>query len=103
MRKVFRDETGDSITNYINRRRIEESKELLRQTGMTLRETALMVGYNNEQSLIRFFKKYVGISPGEYRTALKLSSIMSDDEAGAASEIQEETMRDNSAKSNIDA
>ncbi len=88
MRKVFRDETGDSITNYINRMRIEESKKLLKHTSMTVREIALKVGYNNEQSLIRFFKKYMSISPGEYRLALKISSLIDDGETetDAASE-----------------
>lgn len=100
MRKVFRDETGDSITNYINRKRIDASKELLRHSCMTVRETALAVGYNNEQSLIRFFKKYVGISPSEYRTALKLSSRLSEEEAGAASEAQGGAMTENCIENN---
>lgn len=83
MRKVFKDETGDNITNYLNRMRIDESKELLKRSGMTVRDIALKIGYNNEQSYIRFFKKYMNISPGEYRLALKISSMISNDEARA--------------------
>ncbi len=83
MRKVFKDETCDNITNYINRKRIDESKELLKRSGMTVRDVALKIGYNNEQSYIRFFKKYMNISPGEYRLALKISSMISNDEARA--------------------
>ena len=67
LRKIFKDETGDNIVNYINNLRIEESKRILCQTDLTIREIALNLGYNNEQSFVRFFKKYEGISPGKFR------------------------------------
>jgi AraC-like DNA-binding protein len=71
LRKIFKDETGDNIINYINHIRVEESKRLLLQTGMTVKEIALNLGYNNEQSFLRFFKKYEECSPGEYRISRK--------------------------------
>lgn len=67
VRKIFNDETGENIVNYINNLRIEEAQRLLRQTDMNVSEIALSLGYNNNQSFNRFFKKYVGITPGEYR------------------------------------
>jgi YesN/AraC family two-component response regulator len=67
VRKVFNNETGENIVNYINNMRIEEAQRLLRQTGMNINDIALSLGYNNKQSFNRFFKKYVGINPGEYR------------------------------------
>ncbi len=88
MRKVFKDETGDNITNYINRMRIDESKQLLTGTGMTVREIALRLGYNNEQSFIRFFKKYMEISPGEYRHAPKLTSAPPTEEKAESEEAK---------------
>lgn len=71
LRKIFKDETGDNIINYVNHIRVEESKRLLLQTGMTVKEIALNLGYNNEQSFLRFFKKYEECSPGEYRLSRK--------------------------------
>lgn len=71
LRKIFKDETGDNIINYINHIRVEESKRLLLQTCMTVKEIALNLGYNNEQSFLRFFKKYEECSPGEYRISRK--------------------------------
>ncbi|HEX2927991.1 MAG TPA: AraC family transcriptional regulator [Ruminiclostridium sp.] len=68
VRKIFNDETGENIVNYINNMRIEEAQRLLRQTNMNINDIALSLGYNNKQSFNRFFKKYVGINPGEYRT-----------------------------------
>ncbi len=67
VRKIFNDETGENIVNYINNMRIEEAQRLLRQSGMNINEIALSLGYNNKQSFNRFFKKYVGVNPGEYR------------------------------------
>ena len=71
LRKIFKDETGDNIISYINNMRINESKRLLYQTNLTIREIALNLGYNNEQSFVRFFKKYERISPGEFRLTKK--------------------------------
>ena len=71
LRKIFKDETGDNILNYINNMRINESKRLLCQTNLNIREIAVNLGYNNEQSFIRFFKKYESISPGEFRASRK--------------------------------
>ena len=36
-------------------------------TFLTLTEISEKVGYNNVQSYQRFFKKYVTMTPGEYR------------------------------------
>ena len=71
LRKIFRNEAGENIINYINSLRINESKRLLCTTNMTIREISVAVGYNNDQSYVRFFKKYEGIAPGEFRTSNK--------------------------------
>jgi AraC-like DNA-binding protein len=67
MRRLFRDQLRTSFHDYLNRKRIDRAKELLRATNRTLRDIALSVGYNNDQSFNRFFKKYEGVTPGEYR------------------------------------
>jgi AraC-like DNA-binding protein len=66
VRKIFYDETKDNIVNYINKLRIEEAKHLLWETDQTVNEIALNLGYNNNQSFNRFFKKYEGVTPGEF-------------------------------------
>lgn len=67
VRKIVMQKTGKSVVDYINGLRIEEAKRLLRQTNMNIVEVATHVGYNNAQSFNRFFKKYEGITPGEFR------------------------------------
>lgn len=66
-RKIFKDETGDSLIDYINKLRIEEAKGLLCKSNKNIMDIALKLGYNNDQSFTRFFRKYVGVTPGEYR------------------------------------
>jgi AraC-like DNA-binding protein len=65
--KVFRARTGMTLTDYLNTTRIEKSKDYLTNTFLNLSEISKEVGYNNVQSYQRFFKKYVNITPGDYR------------------------------------
>jgi AraC-like DNA-binding protein len=41
-----------------------EAKRLLRQTDMNMKEIAVNIGYNNEQSFFRYFRKLEGLTPG---------------------------------------
>lgn len=67
VRKIFKDEVGENIIDYINNIRITEAKEMLIKTDLSIKNIAINLGYNNDQSFTRFFKKYEGITPGEYR------------------------------------
>jgi AraC-like DNA-binding protein len=67
IRKIVKEVTGKSLLDYVNILRINEAKRLIRQTNMTITEIASNLGYNNIQSFSRFFKKYEGITPGEFR------------------------------------
>jgi AraC-like DNA-binding protein len=68
IRKIVKSLTGKSVLDYINSLRVNEGKRLLRQTNMTIAEIASCLGYNNVQSFNRFFKKFEGITPGEFRS-----------------------------------
>lgn len=65
--KIFRARAGITLTDYLNQTRIEKSKDYLTGSFLTLTEISEKVGYNNVQSYQRFFKKYVAMTPGEYR------------------------------------
>lgn len=68
--KVFKAETGMSIKEYITQRRIEVAKQILRDGDFRVSAVAKRVGYTNSRSFINIFKKYTGLTPGEYKTAL---------------------------------
>jgi AraC-like DNA-binding protein len=66
---VYKEATSESILELINRIRIEKAKILL-EKGMTIAQTAQMVGFSNSNALIRAFKKFEGITPGQYKESL---------------------------------
>lgn len=65
--KLFHRETGTTFSNYVNQLRIGKSKELLRDTNMTISEIAFAVGYNHQNYFTRVFKKIAGMSPSVFR------------------------------------
>lgn len=67
LRRAFLNATGENLLDYINYMRINEAKRLLLQTNETIGDIAENLGYNNFRSFIRFFKKYEGITPGDFR------------------------------------
>lgn len=63
----FKEQTGENLSDYINRVRLSKAKLLLKGSNMTVNEAALKTGYNNCNTFIRVFKKYEGITPGKYK------------------------------------
>ena len=65
---LFKKQFGYSYLTYLHQKRIEHAKKLLVQTEFhTLDEIATLVGYNSSNQLLRIFKKYEHMTPGEYR------------------------------------
>ena len=64
---VFKEKTGHSFVDYVSEYRINEAKRLLLETEDTLNEIAVQVGYYNANSLTKVFKKYTGVTPGQFR------------------------------------
>lgn len=70
LNKLFKLSTGKTVSEYLNSYRIERSKELLRSGELTVAAISEQIGYNDVRSFIRFFKKYIGVTPHEYRQQL---------------------------------
>lgn len=70
--KLFTKAIGENFNSYVDHRRIEHSKKLLEQKNIKVYEVSEQVGYKNVDYFHKKFKKYVGISPAEYRKQLKL-------------------------------
>lgn len=64
----FKSEMGMSPSDYLALLRMEQAKELLRTTDMRVKEVSLAVGYEDDHVFMRRFKKYVGKTPGQYRS-----------------------------------
>lgn len=65
--KFFREQTGENLNEYLNMRRVEKAKLLLVQNGDTVNEISEKCGFTNVNTFIRVFKKYEGITPGQFR------------------------------------
>lgn len=65
--RIFKQETGVTITEYLVHARIEKSKELLLGTQHKVQDIATMVGVDSAVYFGRIFKKEVGMTPQEYR------------------------------------
>jgi len=65
--RVFREQTGYSPREYINRCKMRLACDLLLQTGLGCKEIAERVGYSDHSSFSRAFKNTVGMSPAVLR------------------------------------
>jgi len=61
------DLTGEPPQNFILRRRIDVARTLLETTGRAIKEIAHAVGYEDESSFRKTFRKITGYSPQTYR------------------------------------
>ena len=68
--KIFKNEYDIGVLDYINKIRIEKSKELLARTEQSIIQIAQAVGYISDITFIRVFKRYEGTTPGRYRDSL---------------------------------
>ena len=73
--REFKRYTGMSPIDYVLKKRITKASNLLSSTSMSIKEISYEVGFKNENSFLRLFKKINGITAGEYRRQMKDPSI----------------------------
>ena len=69
--RLFARLSKENFTDTLNRCRVEQACRLLSQTELTIADIGLRTGFNSPQNFIRVFKKYMGITPGQYRNGGK--------------------------------
>ena len=65
--RYMNNELGTTFYDYVNRRRTEHAKTLLRETDMKIEAVGDESGFNSVMSFRRAFTAYEGMTPGEYR------------------------------------
>ncbi|WP_372661356.1 response regulator [Cohnella sp.] len=65
--RLFRKETGLSLTDYIVQVKIEKAKKLLKETNDKISTIAEDLGYMHFSYFAKLFKKTAGLTPQEYR------------------------------------
>lgn len=71
---AFKEVTGSSPLVFLQQVRLKRICELLEKGELTLAQLARETSFPNEKYLIRFFRKYMGTTPGKYRKGLKTPS-----------------------------
>jgi AraC-like DNA-binding protein/mannose-6-phosphate isomerase-like protein (cupin superfamily) len=68
--RLFHSYLGQSPIEYINRFRLEQGIEFMKNTSKSLSEIALETGFSTPSYFSEQFKKYYGVSPKEYKKGL---------------------------------
>ncbi|MCD7746139.1 MAG: response regulator [Lachnospiraceae bacterium] len=63
----FKNETGQTLNQYLTEYRMERAKELLQDARYKITDISSKVGYSDGNYFGKSFKKYSGLSPSEYR------------------------------------
>jgi len=65
--RLFKLETGQSITDYMNQSRIKLAVELLNNDKLSITDIAHLIGFNDVNYFIKVFKKQMLSTPLQYR------------------------------------
>lgn len=64
---VFKQETGETLNEFITKVRVEKAKELLGDKNNKLYDIGYAVGYTDASYFTKIFKKHTGMTPSEFR------------------------------------
>jgi len=70
---LFKEETGSSVMSYRNELRLVKAAQLLLQSNLRIADVGSRVGYPEQAFFSRIFRKYLGMSPRQYRATMPSS------------------------------
>ena len=65
--RSFKQQTGFTVSGYINARRISLSKELIAEKDLSIAEISMKCGFSSQSYFGKIFFKFEGVSPSAYR------------------------------------
>ncbi len=69
--RMFKEYTGENVSDYIIRLRINMSRELLRNTNLNINDITEKIGYTSSKYFSKLFRKVVGLTPSAYRNSIR--------------------------------
>jgi DNA-binding NarL/FixJ family response regulator/AraC-like DNA-binding protein len=78
--RIFREQTGFKLCDWLNKHRVERAKELLDDPELKIYEVAERVGFSSYKYFSVCFLKYAGCSARDYRGRHSARSALSSDE-----------------------
>ena len=70
LNSCFKNQTGECVTDYIARRKVEEAKKLLSMPKTPMADVWVSLGYCDQSHFNKSFKKLTGMTPTQYRSGL---------------------------------
>lgn len=71
LNRRFRQATGSSPQQWLQRLRVSEARDLLRHSNLSLSEIAWQLGFQDVSHFGKLFRERSGMSPGRYRQAVR--------------------------------
>jgi two-component system response regulator YesN len=65
--RAFKARTGENLSDYIVRKRMEKARSLIAEERLPIKHAAQLAGYEDIAYFYRVFKKHFGITPGDLR------------------------------------
>lgn len=69
--RLFKRETGYTFTDYLNRVRIRTAVEMLSNTHLSVQKVSSKVGFSSVHYFCKIFRRYMGMTPTQFRQLLK--------------------------------
>jgi YesN/AraC family two-component response regulator len=70
--RLFRQNVGQTFTEYLHSLRIGRATGLLATTSMSITDIAMEVGFDQSRTFTRVFKEIKGMTPKQYRAAYQI-------------------------------
>lgn len=64
---LFKRETGETLTEHVNKKRVSHAMQLLQSTKLQISSIAQHCGISDVNYFSKLFKKYTGLTPREFR------------------------------------
>ena len=72
---LFRKETGQTLTDYVTQKRVSHAVYLLNHTNMQIQMVAQACGIHDVNYFVKVFKKYVNMTPSQYRSYISNPNV----------------------------
>lgn len=70
--KIFREQTGETLSSYGTKKRIECARVLIREGNLNYAQISAKLNFDNPQYFSRVFKRVTGMTPSEFRRSLNI-------------------------------
>ena len=72
---IFKDEMRETLSDYLNRLRVEKAATMLRETDMLISQISSACGFEDQSWFSKIFRNHTGISPCKYRRTVGVAPL----------------------------